>query len=179
MLSAAMGGRRGRHSNAIIPARGERRRPCFGAAWVYRAGADRRAVFGGVGIFWGAGVIGASILIPLAETLHAELWPYSPRHPGRESTALAVIVIILVAPGRQSTGRCADRFMARRDASAPAPCRRQPRRDRAGAECWRRSPVRAMPSVPPLLETSERRLRARFGGPQKRSTRSPSRSPKA
>ena len=40
------------------------------------------SLFGGVGVLWGP-VIGAVILVPLAETLHAELGAYRSRHPGR------------------------------------------------------------------------------------------------
>jgi ABC-type branched-subunit amino acid transport system ATPase component/ABC-type branched-subunit amino acid transport system permease subunit len=54
------------------------------------------ALFGGVGIFWGP-VIGSAILIPLAETLHAELGNILPGIQG-VVYGLAIIVIILVAP---------------------------------------------------------------------------------
>jgi branched-chain amino acid transport system permease protein len=53
-------------------------------------------LFGGVGTFWGP-VIGSAILIPLAETLHAELGNYLPGIQG-VVYGLAIIVIILAAP---------------------------------------------------------------------------------
>jgi len=54
------------------------------------------ALFGGVGVFWGP-IIGSAILIPLAETLHAELGHILPGIQG-VVYGLAIIVIILVAP---------------------------------------------------------------------------------
>ena len=54
------------------------------------------ALFGGVGIFWGP-IIGSAILIPLAETLNAELGHILPGIQG-VVYGLAIIVIILVAP---------------------------------------------------------------------------------
>jgi branched-chain amino acid transport system permease protein len=53
-------------------------------------------LFGGVGIFWGP-VIGASVLVPLAETLHAELGHIVPGIQG-VVYGIAIIVIILLAP---------------------------------------------------------------------------------
>jgi branched-chain amino acid transport system permease protein len=54
------------------------------------------AMFGGVGTVWGP-VIGAAILIPLAEILHAEA---GARFPGIQGVifGLAIIAVILVAP---------------------------------------------------------------------------------
>jgi ABC-type branched-subunit amino acid transport system ATPase component/ABC-type branched-subunit amino acid transport system permease subunit len=54
------------------------------------------ALFGGVGVFWGP-VIGAAILVPLAETLHAELGSVIPGIQG-VVYGIAIIVIILLAP---------------------------------------------------------------------------------
>jgi ABC-type branched-subunit amino acid transport system ATPase component/ABC-type branched-subunit amino acid transport system permease subunit len=54
------------------------------------------ALFGGVGTFWGP-VIGAAVLVPLAETLHAEIGHILPGIQG-VVYGLAIIVIILVAP---------------------------------------------------------------------------------
>jgi branched-chain amino acid transport system permease protein len=54
------------------------------------------ALFGGVGIFWGP-VIGAAVLVPLAETLNAELGNILPGIQG-VVYGIAIIVIILVAP---------------------------------------------------------------------------------
>ena len=53
-------------------------------------------LFGGVGIFWGP-VIGAAILVPLAEVLHAELGHIIPGIQG-VVYGVAVIAIILLAP---------------------------------------------------------------------------------
>ncbi len=75
-------------------------------------------LFGGVGTFWGP-IIGASILIPLAETLHARLAEILPGIQG-VVYGLAIIVIILVAPDG-IYWKVRDRIMARRAASAPAP----------------------------------------------------------
>src|SRR3954469_820989 len=74
------------------------------------------ALFGGVGIFWGP-VIGAAILIPLAETLHAELGHILPGIQG-VVYGVAIIVIILVAP-EGIYWKVRDRF-ARRATAAPA-----------------------------------------------------------
>ena len=54
------------------------------------------AMFGGVGTVWGP-VIGALILIPLSETLHAE---FGSRLPGIQGViyGLAIILVILLAP---------------------------------------------------------------------------------
>ncbi len=54
------------------------------------------AMFGGVGTVWGP-IIGAAILIPLGEILHAEL---GSRFPGIQGVILgvAIVVVILVAP---------------------------------------------------------------------------------
>ena len=70
-------------------------------------------LFGGVGIFWGP-VIGAAILIPLAETLHAELGHILPGIQG-VVYGLAIIGIILVAPDG-IYWKLRDKLAARRDA---------------------------------------------------------------
>ncbi len=75
-------------------------------------------LFGGVGIFWGP-VIGAAILIPLAETLNAELGQYLPGIQG-VVYGVAIIVIILVAPDG-IYWKVRDRLMARRPAAQPRP----------------------------------------------------------
>jgi ABC-type branched-subunit amino acid transport system ATPase component/ABC-type branched-subunit amino acid transport system permease subunit len=54
------------------------------------------ALFGGVGVFWGP-VIGAAILVPLAEMLNAELGHILPGIQG-VVYGVAIIVITLVAP---------------------------------------------------------------------------------
>ena len=54
------------------------------------------ALFGGVGTFWGP-VIGAAVLVPLAEALNGELGHIIPGIQG-VVYGLAIIGIILVAP---------------------------------------------------------------------------------
>jgi branched-chain amino acid transport system permease protein len=78
------------------------------------------ALFGGVGIFWGP-VIGSAILIPLAETLHAELGHILPGIQG-VVYGLAIIVIILVAPDG-IYWKVRDKLAARRRVAAPAESR--------------------------------------------------------
>ncbi len=78
------------------------------------------ALFGGVGIFWGP-VIGSAILIPLAETLHAELGHILPGIQG-VVYGVAIIVIILVAPDG-IYWKVRDKLVARRQAPAPAESR--------------------------------------------------------
>ncbi|PWB65265.1 MAG: branched-chain amino acid ABC transporter [Bradyrhizobiaceae bacterium] len=74
-------------------------------------------LFGGVGVFWGP-VIGAAVLVPLAETLHAELGHIVPGIQG-VVYGMAIIVIILLAP-EGIYWRVRDRLAARRPA-APLP----------------------------------------------------------
>lgn len=78
------------------------------------------ALFGGVGIFWGP-VIGSAILIPLAETLNAELGHILPGIQG-VVYGLAIIVIILVAPDG-IYWKVRDRVVARRATPAGAQTR--------------------------------------------------------
>lgn len=54
------------------------------------------AMFGGVGTVWGP-IIGAAFLIPIAETLHAELGSFLPGIQG-VVYGLAIIILIIVAP---------------------------------------------------------------------------------
>jgi branched-chain amino acid transport system permease protein len=54
------------------------------------------SLFGGVGVFWGP-VIGAAVLVPLAEILHGELGHIVPGIQG-VVYGLAIIAIILLAP---------------------------------------------------------------------------------
>ncbi|RKT34959.1 amino acid/amide ABC transporter membrane protein 2 (HAAT family) /amino acid/amide ABC transporter ATP-binding protein 1 (HAAT family) [Roseovarius halotolerans] len=53
-------------------------------------------MFGGVGTVWGP-IIGASFLIPIAETLHAELGSYLPGIQG-VVYGIAIVVLIIAAP---------------------------------------------------------------------------------
>jgi ABC-type branched-subunit amino acid transport system ATPase component/ABC-type branched-subunit amino acid transport system permease subunit len=73
-------------------------------------------LFGGVGVLWGP-VIGAVILVPLAETLHAELGNIVPGIQG-VVYGFAIIGIILLAP-EGVYWRIRDRLVARH-AGAPA-----------------------------------------------------------
>ena len=75
------------------------------------------ALFGGVGVFWGP-IIGSAILIPLAETLHAELGHILPGIQG-VVYGLAIILIILVAPDG-IYWKVRDRLTARRHAPRTA-----------------------------------------------------------
>ena len=72
-------------------------------------------LFGGVGMYWGP-VIGAAILVPLAETLHAELGHIVPGIQG-VVYGIAIIGIILLAPDG-IYWRIRDRLAARRGAAA-------------------------------------------------------------
>lgn len=86
-------------------------------------------MFGGVGTVWGA-VIGSAVLIPIAETLHAEL---GARLPGVQGViyGAAVVAVILAAP-EGLFWKIRDRFLRRAAAPAapveaaapplPAPC---------------------------------------------------------
>ena len=80
------------------------------------------ALFGGVGTFWGP-VIGAAVLVPLAETLHAELGHILPGIQGVVYGA-AIIGIILLAPEGiywKVRDKLAARRAAPRAAAAVAP----------------------------------------------------------
>ena len=97
-------------------------------------------LFGGVGTFWGP-VIGAAILVPLAEILHAELGHVLPGIQGvvygsRSSSSSCW-------RPKAFTGGCATGLRARGIRGAarrlPAPCRRTSRRAIAGAA---RAPAR-------------------------------------
>jgi branched-chain amino acid transport system permease protein len=75
-------------------------------------------MFGGIGVFWGP-VIGAAVLVPLAETLNAQLGNILPGIQG-VVYGVAIILITLLAPeGIYWSIR--DRFTSRRAARAPAP----------------------------------------------------------
>jgi branched-chain amino acid transport system permease protein len=74
-------------------------------------------LFGGVGVYWGP-VIGATVLVPLAETLHAELGHIVPGIQG-VVYGLAIIAIILLAPDG-IYWRVRDRIVALRARPLPA-----------------------------------------------------------
>jgi branched-chain amino acid transport system permease protein len=91
------------------------------------------SLFGGVGVFWGP-VIGAAVLVPLAEILHGELGHIIPGIQG-VVYGLAIIVIILLAP-EGIYWKLRDRFapvrrppMVPRVAAAPAPAAARPAAD--------------------------------------------------
>jgi branched-chain amino acid transport system permease protein len=75
-------------------------------------------LFGGVGILWGP-VIGAAILVPLAEILHGELGDVVPGIQG-VVYGLAIIIIILLAP-EGIFWRVRDRFFPRTPSIPDAP----------------------------------------------------------
>jgi ABC-type branched-subunit amino acid transport system ATPase component/ABC-type branched-subunit amino acid transport system permease subunit len=84
------------------------------------------SLFGGVGVFWGP-VIGAAVLVPLAEILHGELGHIVPGIQG-VVYGLAIIVIILLAP-EGIYWRLHDRFARRARpplADVPMPVRAAP-----------------------------------------------------
>src|SRR5205814_4397182 len=74
------------------------------------------ALFGGVGSLWGP-VIGAVVLVPLAEGLNAELGDVLPGIQG-VVYGVAIIAIILLAP-EGVYWRVVDRFSKRVPAAAP------------------------------------------------------------
>ncbi len=76
------------------------------------------ALFGGVGVYWGP-VIGAAVLVPLAETLHAELGHIVPGIQGVVYGS-AIIAIVLLAPDG-IYWRVHDYLSARRGAPGDAP----------------------------------------------------------
>ena len=76
------------------------------------------AMFGGIGVFWGP-VIGAAVLVPLAETLNAQLGNILPGIQG-VVYGFAIILITLLAP-EGIYWSISDRFTSGRTARAPAP----------------------------------------------------------
>ena len=109
-------------------------------------------LFGGVGTFWGP-VIGASILVPLAETLQAELGNMIPGIQG-VTFGVAIILVVLLAP----EGLCwnvRDRLIARRQQALP----QRPPAVVAGDRVMQRLPAAFGPS---LLEVRD--LSRQFGG---------------
>lgn len=75
------------------------------------------AMFGGVGTLWGP-IIGALILIPTSETLHAEL---GSRLPGIQGViyGLAIVLVILLAP-EGIYWKVRDKLRQRRESREPA-----------------------------------------------------------
>jgi branched-chain amino acid transport system permease protein len=76
------------------------------------------AMFGGIGVFWGP-VIGAAVLVPLAETLNAQLGNILPGIQG-VVYGFAIILITLLAP-EGIYWSISDRLPSGRTARAPAP----------------------------------------------------------
>jgi branched-chain amino acid transport system permease protein len=75
-------------------------------------------MFGGIGVFWGP-VIGAAVLVPLAETLNAQLGNILPGIQG-VVYGVAIILITLLAP-EGIYWAIRDRLTSRRAARVPAP----------------------------------------------------------
>src|SRR6185437_13405519 len=75
-------------------------------------------MFGGIGVFWGP-VIGAAVLVPLAETLNAQLGNILPGIQG-VVYGIAIILITLLAP-EGIYWSVSDRLTSGRAARAPAP----------------------------------------------------------
>jgi ABC-type branched-subunit amino acid transport system ATPase component/ABC-type branched-subunit amino acid transport system permease subunit len=115
-------------------------------------------MFGGVATVWGP-VIGAAILIPVAETLHAEL---GARFPGIQGVifGLAIVVVILAAP-EGVYWRLRDVVQRRRSApaaaarAAPAPPTHLPIKP---------APAAAAHAVAPAVILEVRNLSKSFGG---------------
>ena len=104
------------------------------------------AMFGGIGVFWGP-VIGAAVLVPLAETLNAQLGNILPGIQG-VVYGFAIILITLLAP-EGIYWSISDRFTSGRAARAPAPplagtvapASVAPQQIRASGRSWRSTPV--------------------------------------
>src|SRR5437763_7824485 len=99
------------------------------------------ALFGGVGSLWGP-VIGAVVLVPLAEGLNAELGDVLPGIQG-VVYGVAIIAIILLAP-EGVYWRVLDRFAKRAAAPEPEPTLRAPARP---------TNVAPLPRPPAALDT--------------------------
>lgn len=113
-------------------------------------------LFGGVGTMWGP-VVGASILVPLSETLQAHL---GNRIPGIQGVVygLAIIFVILAAP-EGVLWRLRDRLAARRPTPAPAHAI-EPAFSRTTSVATPR--MRSAPEAQPILEVTD--LSKAFGG---------------
>jgi ABC-type branched-subunit amino acid transport system ATPase component/ABC-type branched-subunit amino acid transport system permease subunit len=115
-------------------------------------------LFGGVGVFWGP-IIGATVLVPLAETLHAELGHIVPGIQG-VVYGFAIIAIILLAPDG-IYWRLRDQVVARRAKPLPA-ATSAPRSPVAEAETAASARAPASAATEPILRlTGVVRL---FGG---------------
>ena len=125
------------------------------------------ALFGGVGMFWGP-VIGAAVLVPLAETLNAQLGNVLPGIQG-VVYGVAIIVITLLAP-EGIYWRVRDRFTSRRAARVPAPstapapwrspaCRRAAANPRHPSGRWRQHSCRLDGDIARVRRAQGRRRR--------------------
>jgi branched-chain amino acid transport system permease protein len=112
-------------------------------------------LFGGPGTLWGP-LIGASILIPVAEILHAELGQFIPGIQG-VTFGVAVILVILLAP-EGIYWKVRDRLMSRRAEASPAAAAPRP-----GPAATEPAPPPAA-FGPPLLRVEG--IGKRFGGLQ-------------
>jgi branched-chain amino acid transport system permease protein len=117
------------------------------------------AMFGGVGTVWGP-VIGAVILIPLAETLNAEA---GTRFPGIQGVifGLAIISVILIAP-EGLFWKVRDFLRKRRSTSQPEPEKTTPAGVAHPMAAIAPAPARVSPPEDIILEV--RGLSRSFGG---------------
>lgn len=115
-------------------------------------------LFGGIGTVWGP-VIGAAILIPLSETLHAELGHVLPGIQG-VIFGVAIVAIILLAP-EGIFWRVRDALLARRSAG-PSAAPEAVVADAAPANVVPLPPARPAPTGDPILVVNN--VSKNFGG---------------
>jgi branched-chain amino acid transport system ATP-binding protein/branched-chain amino acid transport system permease protein len=117
------------------------------------------AMFGGVGTVWGP-VIGAIILIPLAEILNAEA---GTRFPGIQGVifGVAIISVILIAP-EGLFWKARDVLRRRRSTAQPQPV--EPRATAASPAIAATSPDRPRQDIPQQVVLEVRGLSRSFGG---------------
>ncbi len=113
------------------------------------------ALFGGVGTMWGP-VIGAMVLIPLSETLHAELGNVIPGIQG-VVFGLAIILVIILAP-EGIYWKIRDKLRAGRDDD------RRPVDASSAAPAEPSEPARIKPGPDAPIVLSVRNLSKNFGG---------------
>jgi branched-chain amino acid transport system permease protein len=117
------------------------------------------ALFGGVGTYWGP-LIGAAILIPLSETLHAELGEIVPGIQGVVYGAAIILIMLLAPEGLYWSIR--DRLGRRSAALAPGAIPLDPKRIPATPRPTLAAPRPLGAMAAPLLEV--RGLSKNFGG---------------
>ena len=116
-------------------------------------------LFGGVGVFWGP-VIGAAVLVPLAEILHGELGHIVPGIQG-VVYGLAIIVIILLAP-EGIYWRVRDYLVARRTPASAAAAASSESVERRPAQVTTLASARPARASKPLLSLES--VTRSFGG---------------